>query len=44
VLYVDVHSGTAPCIPDPYTCNMQLESVEATVATVAISAVCTSVE
>jgi hypothetical protein len=39
---VPVHSGTAPFSAAPYTCNMPLESIEATVVTVRASAVCTA--
>jgi hypothetical protein len=31
---VPVHSGTAPFSAGPYTCDMQLESIEATIVTV----------
>jgi hypothetical protein len=39
---VRVHSGTAPFSDGPYSCNMQLESIKAAVATVWVSAVCTT--
>jgi hypothetical protein len=39
---VPVHSGTARFSAGPYTCSMQLESIEATVANVWVSAVCTA--
>ena len=39
---VPMDSGTARFSAAPYTCNMPLESIEATVVTVRVSAVCTA--
>ena len=41
-LWLRVRSGTAPFSAAPYTLNMQLQSIKATVAAAWVSAVCTA--